>query len=559
MALSEFALSEEPLSGDEVGTFDGALDYWVVLGGEIQTLVQIDKVTIEDSLGGSSTARFHLLNPIAVPVAGQTVQIVWQDETLFGGQVTTVTLHADQAESVLDFSCEAVGWMRILERRTIAASYTSQTFRQIAESVIASTLFGEGLTIGTVDDGPVLDFVDADHIRASEFLRDVASGSGGSMFIDPYKRIQFLTSSVMTAPFLMTESDVLDIESVQDLDQYRNRETVLATGPGGASVNVTRSITDEISARQALEGGTGIYEGYDRIEHPTSDDLVTLSRFGVSYALTKLAALSRVSRSFRARTRRPYLRLGQLLSVSLSAYRLTGDWQIVRLRTWDEGQALRFEIEAQLAGYQTLALNSLLKIVEAGHATVILPVADFASLDTVTTAGASTYTVVGSGTVELEISVYGPSGGGQAGYSDRAGQTAFSKNGWNGGNGGKAVFFTSLSAGTVFDIYLGPPGLGGVYAGLGVFTGPLGPGDGGQPGTDATYSTIALSGLVLARAEGGKGGYFGGGAPGQATGDFRFPGDGSTGGVGGLYTTGGASPTLNSGASGNYGKVEIRY
>lgn len=550
MALSEYALSEEPIGSDEVGSFSGNLDYWVVLNGTLESRIQIDSINIEDTQGGNSTARFKLLNPSRFPRAGHSVVIVWQDEQLFGGQLVTVTLDMEQDETVKVFSCEAIGWMRILERRIVTAQYASANFANIMNTVLGSTLAGEGIRVGTIDAGPELVLAKADHIRVSEFLRDTAEASGGIVYIDPYKRLQFRKATIDAAPFLLTNSDVEYVSSEEDLDQYRNRQHVQVTGTGGASVSVQREDSTEIAARVALEGGTGIYEAHDSIEHPTSNNALDLERLGISYSIVKLAATARVRRLFRARISRPRLRLGQVVSVDLPAYELAGNWQITRLRTWDEGGTLRFQFEAQLTNFQQLALESLLNIVGAGRATVVLPVNEFAGLDTITSSG--TYTVPGtSGNVELEITAYGPGGGGGGAYWEFAGRLGLIwKVGFVGQPGGKAVAFRSYPAGTVLTITIGQGGAGGTNLsddpdGFYPNT-PIPPGSIGQGPT-----RVDLSGVLVAEGLPGGGGYASEG-PGDATGDYRFPGDGAAGGAGGVYGT-------SNGASGSNGWVEIRY
>ena len=545
-------MNEDPIGSDEVGTFPGAIDYWLILDGSIQPSTAIDSIDIQDTQGGNSTARFKLFNPLVFPRAGQTVQIIWRDETLFGGQLVSVPLDMDRASSVKTFACEAVGWMRILERRLITATYTNSTFQAIAIDVLNNTLSSEGITRGIIDEGPMLSLASGDKMRISEFLRDVAEAAGGIVYIDPYKALHFRTLTLDRAPFILHESDAMDLSTEEDLDQYRNLQKVTVTGTGGASVNVQRSSGTEITSRIALEGGTGIYEEHDNLDHPTSNDTIQLTKLGISYCLIKLAAMARVRRTFKAKIRLPRLRLGQIIEVAADDYQLSGFWQITRLRTWDEGAELRFEFEAQLTNFQQLALESLLKIVGAARATVMLPVANYATLATYASPGTFTFTVPGSGDVELEFTVYGAGSGGGASFvtygwgapNNRSGYQTTT--GTKGAAGGKAITLRQMPAGTILTLIIGSAGSGGIFDSI-----PQVPGDPGfavqPPGTDGGDTQVLQLGLAIGIGYGGS--YANG--PGIGVGDYMYTGDGSAGGNGGLPST--------NGASGNDGYLEIRY
>ncbi|MFY4729111.1 hypothetical protein [Nitrospira sp. BLG_2] len=178
-------------------------------------------------------------------------------------------------------------------------------------------------------------------------------------------------------------------------------------------------------------------------------------------------------------------------------------------------------------------------IIEAGRATVILPAANFLNLDTITTLGASTYTIPGSGQVELEITVFGAGGGGSCSIVG-SGITPWIA-GPPGGNGGKATTFIALPAGSVLSLFVGTGGSGGVFLGPNYF------------GASGMKSEVEHSGIIIAQANGGGGGTNNAGAPGYGLGDHIFRGDGAVGGAGGPATGG------TDGSAGQHGWIEIRY
>lgn len=78
----------------------------------------------------------------------------------------------------------------------------------------------------------------------------------------------------------------------------------------------------------------------------------------------------------------------------------------------------RYDLEAVLTSPFELALDAYLRLVQAGRAIVQIPVALYTNLETITTLGASTFTIPGSGDIDVEITAYGASGGGGGLFGD---------------------------------------------------------------------------------------------------------------------------------------------
>ena len=195
--------------------------------------------------------------------------------------------------------------------------------------------------------------------------------------------------------------------------------------------------------------------------------------------------------------------------------------------------------------------------IAAGRARVVLPVLNSSKLDTITSSG--TYTIPGeTGTKEVEVTVYGASGGGgSAYYSTRKSGYILDPvlphgargivliwpfTGPRGFNGGKAVSFRTIPVGTVLTITIGNAGTGGLFKDLINHLGV---------GTAGTLTKVEQSGVLIAQSDGGGGGGTSVG-PGGGTGDHIFIGDGAQGGEGG------EAPPAN-GSVGRAGWVEIRY
>jgi hypothetical protein len=177
---------------------------------------------------------------------------------------------------------------------------------------------------------------------------------------------------------------------------------------------------------------------------------------------------------------------------------------------------------------QQAALESLLKIVRAARASVVIPGTLFQN--SVTFTSTQSWNVPGSGPVEIQMDAFGGGGGGSSGLGSFS--TVHAGPGAPGGKGGKASTFKTYTAGTTLQITIGSTSTGGTFLGFC-------PSTGHGTGTDGGLAKVDLAGVVLVQGDGGiKGGVVG--ACAIATGA-------SGGGVGDFVTTGGAE---NAGAAG---------
>lgn len=511
--------------------------HWITIEGDIIYTVKIGSTQCELVLGGKSSLNFVLLNPERIPLCGQAVEFINEGKLRFGGFIQTAQLNSDQSESVKEYAIECIGWEGQLERILVKHSKTDKTIQVLIDELFAAggLLVVNGFTIGHIDNGPVLALVDADYVRASEYLRDIADASGGMIEVSPLKEVNFRKNEMREAPFTLTPAEVEYIEYTESLEEYVNQMTVGVTGTNGATANITRADPAEIAKRQALEGGSGVYEAYEELDHPTSNDVVELARLGVSVAFLAMQSRSRLNTGFHARLRRDLLEVGQLVTVAIAYFNLEGQYQITRMSISDEDDKILFDIEATFTNKRQLNLDSLLKIARAAKTTIVIPTSNFQNTVEFTTLGSQTWNVPGSGTVQVEIETNGAGGGGANGVTLQGRQS-----GGRGGNGGRAVSFREYAAGTTLTIFVGTGGVNGLN------------------GTAGTASYVdAPSEAKVARGYGGGGGYgvtnaLSAGAAGLAEGDYEFVGGGMPGGEGGVGSG-------NDGQDGQNGKVVIRY
>lgn len=554
--IGVIAIAEELVS---LSVAAPGLDYWVIIGGDIEGEVKMDSLNIEETGDGITRARATVVNPDTEIAEGKTFQVIWRGEVVFGGIVRTLTINSDQSEAAIVYQIEADGWDSILARHTVTATYANKTTGFILRDAIGTSDCDlDGVVPDVIDDGPNMIQVKADHVRMVDFVRDVGSAGGGLAFIDAYKRIQFRPTSKDYADYVITNADCEKIVHMGDIDNYRNRQIVKVTGLDGVTtVTETRDNLGEQAARALDEGGSGIYEDYEEVKHPTSSVVGDLSILGQTVGYLELRTYASSARRVTVTMREPAPKLGQLTTLNLPGFTISGTFFVMR-KTWrDVGGQFLFDLEFWESSFQQRALESLLRIVGAAKSSVSISSEVFPNVQLFSVVGATTWTVP-VGVTSAQFTVEGGSGGGGGG---RWGWSSISGafwvgNGGKGGNSGKAVTIVAVVAGQVYDLVIGAGGTKGANGAAPDIHG-LGMTDGTNGGAGA-LSSAKLAALVIAQGNGGGGGVgktvSGGGtagAAGSGVGDAVSVGGGTVGGAGGTQTV---QPKV-----GLAGLVEVRW
>jgi hypothetical protein len=570
MAIGDWPIADASILESSAGTpvvETSAFTYWITLDDDIIYNVQIGSIQCERILNGKSSLSFTVLNPSPLPQAGQAVKFVILSRVIFGGYIQTVTLNSDQSESVLAYTLDCVGWEGWLDKHLVKTSYSNQNVSSLIGFVMTdANLTADGFSLGYRDDGgTTLTLTEADYVRASDYLRDIATAGGGGIEIGPEKEINFRRINFVTSPFTMTNADAESITTKEDVDDYCNSMTVRAIGVSGNTVVQTRTDTGEIAQRITVEGGNGVYEAFEEVHHPNSDDTVDLARFAISMAFMFMHSRARVNKPVQITTRRHLLDVGQLLTFDLPGMNVTGGLQISRMTVTDEEAKILYAIEATWTSRRQLNLESLLKVVRANKTRILIPLDEFQNIVEFTGTGTTVWNVPGAtGNVEVEIGVYaaGGGGGGSTDYPPGTGGEITSINsGGSGGSGGKAISFRTYAVGTTLNVVRGAPGTAGALS---------------TSGGDASPSYVSSNvESFIARGYGGTGGksasfadwkpVYGyadtapSGEAGGAEGDFPFVGAGQAGGTGGYGVSTYPVETENPGTTGNVAYIYIRY
>ncbi|MGL4296267.1 MAG: hypothetical protein ACRCTG_11165 [Aestuariivirga sp.] len=521
-------------------------------GVDARQFIQPDSLQIQDTLGQPVTAAFVLVNPASVPVVGDKVRIFYHAQLIFAGTIDHVEKTAPDLRTVF-YRVDCLDWTQTLIRRKVQRNFTNMPIQNVLDSLLDNELADEALRIGTIESRATLPLVDSRSGKALDVCREMAAATGQTFYLEFDRSIQMRSTLAAAAPLVLNEANVLlAATSVQtDRETYRNVQRVTVTGTpqvqnqDALTTQQERRNDDQIAARQAIEGGSGRYEAVEEITHPTSNDGAEIALLGISYARLRLATSGTPRTTARCQVRGYGFRAGQVATVALPTFGLSGTFAVQRVTIREQAGTLLFhELELTTSSLQQRAYESWLGIVQGAKVTVQVPGSLTNNLETFTTPGTTTWTVP-AGVTTVEFTSVGGSGGGSeswvfATYSNYG-------NGGPGGASGKAISIVDVIEGAVFDLVIGAAG-----------TASLGIAQSGEA------SVVSLSGVVKCQGDGGGGGhpaYLSGssviagppGSNGAGVGDAVSVGGGVAGGLGATAVP--IAPAMN----GQDGRVEVRW
>lgn len=522
--------------------------YTVEISGEsIKPL--INTLSIDVELGRQGTAGFTLVNVNRVPLIGEAVRILFYSEVLFVGAIDRIKVRTNHTETFKTYAIECTDNSYLLFRKVITATYANQTLSAIANSVIATYLSGDGITLGTVDSAVSIPLISGERVSVFDLLKDAATSVGCIFFVDNDKKLNFISTSIEDAPMSLDEDTIEDLSQQFDRETFRNKQTVTVIGTAAAgiepnTVTYTAQNSYQIPQQAALEGTSGTYSDSESITHPTSNTILDLQKLAVAYAKILLAVRGSIRETISVRTRQYGFRVGQLTSVSLPQLSIDSDWIIQRLSMRDlSGRWLISDMEMSSGSIRRRAQELWLDVVRKGTITALPPTAITTNRTQYTTPGNYSF-VVPAGAVLVQVSCFGAGGGGGGGaistYTFKS--TRFVAGG-QGGNGGLAVTVLDVVEGQTLSITVPSGGTGGVSdSHVQVTTTAV-----GTNGTDGGNASVSRGGGTVCLGYGGRGGI--GGRANAFTGEaatFAKNADGS-GLFGNVVTVGGGASGGNGG------------
>ncbi len=236
-------------------------------------LVLARTLKISPAADNRSACSFVLKTTAAtfMPRAGMPVQVVDGAETVFGGIITNAPQEkvgvASGDTTAIRVNISANGYYVIPYRRGADTTYTSKTAGYVVADMITEYLTTDNITSGTINAGITFDAYSAAGKTVGSVLDEMASASGFKWYIDNSKALHFVAEdAVVDAAHDIEEgglfTDFRNVKVEESLELYRNRQTIRGgvVSADGSKLLYTKEDATEITARQAIEGGSGIYE-----------------------------------------------------------------------------------------------------------------------------------------------------------------------------------------------------------------------------------------------------------------------------------------------------------
>jgi len=215
------------IGSDTMLDSDIILDSDYLLRGS-KMLIAADTINIEDSIDERSTLSMSIIderNQLSFQ-KGQPVDVYDGEELIFSGVIETAVKYKNTVDMVHDVSC--IDWHYLADKRIMAKAYENEPAGDIIKDIITTYLADEGVTEGTIQDGPIITEAVFNYVPITDAINSITEKAGFIWYIDYDKKLYFMERGTTTAPFPVTNKDMLkgSIQLVNGNPQYRNKQYI---------------------------------------------------------------------------------------------------------------------------------------------------------------------------------------------------------------------------------------------------------------------------------------------------------------------------------------------
>lgn len=205
----------------------------IVKIGGVEKEIQSQTLDIEDAINARSICSFRIFDETGTyrPEIGDVVQVFDSDtlELVFAGEVDEPEEYKIPGTSALSEEIQVVDWHCITDRIRVAETYENEVAGEIVKDFITKYLAAEGITAGTVADGPTISKAVFPYRSASECLDELSELTGFQWRINPDKSLDFCERSTNAAPWDITpDSEIRGVTVKRNRQKYRNRQYIQA-------------------------------------------------------------------------------------------------------------------------------------------------------------------------------------------------------------------------------------------------------------------------------------------------------------------------------------------
>ena len=158
---------------------------------------QVDKCSFKIRSYGDDTYE---------PRAGAEVIITDNSIKVFAGFIVRVDQSATDYK-VLEYKIECVDYTRLLQKKLVIDSYKDLTVTEIITQLINTYCDGYGIDVSNVNCPNVIESISFNYLPIQQCLEQLANITGYDWWIDYDKKLYFVASSTVSAPFGLTDTN----------------------------------------------------------------------------------------------------------------------------------------------------------------------------------------------------------------------------------------------------------------------------------------------------------------------------------------------------------------
>lgn len=225
--------------------------YTITIDGEDRTGdVVARSVSISDVINDQvNTCTLSLVDlaSTGIPNPGEEITIVDNnDDTIFGGYITKVSLNDKQNAGVIINRITCVDYVWLLDQNLVSETYESMTDAEIIGDIIDRYCAGTGITYVNVVSGVTIDQISFNYLQPSQCLRQICDLTGRNWYIDYDKDVHYFPLATITTPFNITDQSTGTVYLDEELDNSDNSGTMGGNATQEALyVELTDAVNDQ--------------------------------------------------------------------------------------------------------------------------------------------------------------------------------------------------------------------------------------------------------------------------------------------------------------------------
>ena len=203
----------------------------IVKIGGVEKEVLSQSLAIDDAVNTRSTCSFRLFDQSGTyrPEIGDVVEIYDGATLVFAGEVDEPEEWKLPGTNSLNEDINVVDWHCVADRIRVAETYEDDLAGDVVKDIITKYLAAEGITAGTIADGPTISKAVFPYRSASECLDELSELTGFQWRINPDKSLDFCERSTNAAPWDITpDSEIRGVTVKRNRQKYRNRQYIQA-------------------------------------------------------------------------------------------------------------------------------------------------------------------------------------------------------------------------------------------------------------------------------------------------------------------------------------------